>query len=304
MVEHAGVEVDSDELRYAGNRLLEVSDTVLRAGTTDLCVRTDRWGSAAARAWRAEDGCMSVTSEYDGALVGDLLSWAADDWTDAAGVVSVALGSGSRDPQVLRDLSLGLLVHVVANGLAVIGEIGSGRHVPWPGTSAETLLRAVRDWVQFPTPRVSGSGLFWLDATPEGEAIGRSLWGRTQLSDEEDLAETSGPPLPARWSTAPTLRDEVIRRGAEGPLPAHVLVHVASGGGVSAEEGVQVLALGLLAHLVALGSLVLGDRRDGRFAPWEGTPAEAMLRVGRSWLVPDGVPSTRETTWFQVTPRC
>lgn len=50
VVEHAGVEVDSDELRHAGNRLLEISDTVLRAGSTDLCVRTDTWGSVVARA--------------------------------------------------------------------------------------------------------------------------------------------------------------------------------------------------------------------------------------------------------------
>lgn len=236
-------------------------------------------------------------------LVEELLSWVADDWTDAPGVFSVALGSGTRDPQVLRDVSLGLLVHVVANDLAVIGEIGTGRHVPWPGTPAETLLRAVRDWSRFPTPRVSTSDLFWLEATPEAEAIGRSLWGRSTLTDEEDLAQMSGPPLPAHWSTAPTLRDEVVRRGQPGPLPARELVRVAEAGGVGTAEAKQVLALGLLAHLVALGSLVLGHLRDGRFVPWEDPPAEVLLRVGRGWLVPEGAPSTRDTTWLQVVAR-
>ncbi|GAA3809870.1 hypothetical protein [Cellulomonas soli] len=234
-------------------------------------------------------------------MVDETLAEAADDWLDAAGVLSVALGSGSRDPQVLRDLSLGLLVHVVANGLAVIGEIGSGRHVPWPGTSAETLLRAVRDWVQFPTPRVNISDLFWLEATPEGEAIGRSLWGRAELSDEEDLAETSGPPLPDHWSTAPTLRDEVIRRAAQGPRPVQEFVRVAAEGGVDTHEAVQVLALGMVAHLVALESLVLGDQRDGRFVPWACTPAEALLRVGRGWLSPGEDPSGAGAVWFLVT---
>ncbi|NTW42189.1 MAG: hypothetical protein HGA44_20310 [Cellulomonadaceae bacterium] len=244
-----------------------------------------------------------MTSEHSTTLVEELLSWVSDDWTDAPGVFSVALRSGARDPQELRDLSLGLLVHVVANDLAVLGEIRTGRHVPWPGTPAETLLRAVQDWARFPTPRVSIGDLFWLDTTPAGEAIGRSVRGRWQLTDEEDMAETSGPPLPAAWSAAPTLRDKVIRRCALGPLPVRALVQVAAAGGVRTQEAVQVLALGMLAHLVAQGSLVLGDQRDGRFVPWAGTPAEALLRVGRSWLSPEEGTSTKDTTWFDVTSR-
>ncbi|WP_448630978.1 hypothetical protein [Cellulomonas soli] len=48
MVEPAGMEVDSDELRHAGNRLLEASDAVLRASSGRLCSGADSWGSGQA----------------------------------------------------------------------------------------------------------------------------------------------------------------------------------------------------------------------------------------------------------------
>lgn len=102
MVEHAGVEVDSDELRRAGNRLLEASDTVLRAATAELCSRTDSWGSAAAHeagdrfAARFGHLLRTLADELDDA--GHQLRLSAEGYDHVDMDVSGRLTAMTRDP--------------------------------------------------------------------------------------------------------------------------------------------------------------------------------------------------------------
>jgi predicted urease superfamily metal-dependent hydrolase len=110
--------------------------------------------------------------------VEDVLAYAAEDWVHPSELLNVVRDAcGVEDPCTLRDTAVGLLARLVADGLVVIGDV-AGSHLPWDCSSGEAVLRVAQEWAQRENPFVMPGELFWLDATPAGEAIGKAVWAR------------------------------------------------------------------------------------------------------------------------------
>ncbi len=120
-----------------------------------------------------------MTEEWpERSLVEDVLAHAAEDWVVPALLLTVVRDAcGVKDPHALRDMAVGLLARLVADGLVVIGDV-RGTHVPWNCRPEEAVLRVAQEWALREDPFVMPGELFWLDATPAGEAIGKAVWAR------------------------------------------------------------------------------------------------------------------------------
>jgi hypothetical protein len=79
---------------------------------------------------------------------------------------------------VLRDLAIGLIARLIAEGLLVAGEITEGRHIPWAIPAGEAILRIAARWATHDDPFVMPGLIVWLDTTQRGQAIGESVWHR------------------------------------------------------------------------------------------------------------------------------
>lgn len=111
-------------------------------------------------------------------MVEDVLAHAAEDWVDPALLLDIVRDArGIEDRSVLRDMAVGLLARLVADGLVVIGDVWDSP-VPWDCSQAEAVLRVAQERAQRENPFVMPGELFWLDATPAGEAIGKAVWAR------------------------------------------------------------------------------------------------------------------------------
>lgn len=120
-----------------------------------------------------------MTEEWpERTLMEDVLAYAAEDWVDPALLLDIVRDAcGVEDRSALRDMAVGLLARLVADGLVVIGDVWDS-HVPWDCSPGEAVLRVAQEWAQRENPFVMPGELFWLDATPAGEAIGKAVWAR------------------------------------------------------------------------------------------------------------------------------
>lgn len=215
-------------------------------------------------------------------LAEDVLAQGAEDWVHAPQLLDIAGRAGGANAEVRRDVAIGLLVSLVADGLIEIGWVTDGRHRPWGCSQGEAVLRVARDWWSRESPYVRAGDLFWLAVTPAGDSIGRAVWAREDPAAEDDLADAAEP-RPAPLLGAPGLGDEVLARGSARPLSPSELLEVASHAGVDGVGSQKLLALGVLAGLVAGGRVQIGDVVDGQFVVWSGSPGAALLRAARTW---------------------
>ena len=120
---------------------------------------------------------MSKAWDYR-SLEEDLLARAVDDWVNPSELLTVVRRSGITDPNVLRDLAIGLLARMLVENLVVVGDIGQ-THIPWEGTPGEVICRIIRWWGELDNPfDVISGGMFWIDLTSAGEAIGKAVLER------------------------------------------------------------------------------------------------------------------------------
>lgn len=108
----------------------------------------------------------------------DLLARAAEDWVSAAEVIDLVRRSGITDPSSLRDLAMGLIARLLAEGLVVAGDIEGSEHSRWPLSEGEAMLRITSEWSAENDPFVMPGSIVWLDATARGQAVGESIWRR------------------------------------------------------------------------------------------------------------------------------
>lgn len=111
-------------------------------------------------------------------LTEDLLARAAEDWVSAAEVISLVRRSGVTDPSTLRDLAVGLVARLLAEGLVVAGDFDGVQHVPWPLQEGDAMYRVAAEWAAVEDPFVMPGAIFWLDTTPRGQAVGEAVWRR------------------------------------------------------------------------------------------------------------------------------
>jgi hypothetical protein len=78
---------------------------------------------------------------------------------------------------VQRLAAIGLVASLVSEGLVMVGDVGES-HVPWSCEPGEAVLRVARDWMERADPDVMPGELFWLDCTPDGQALGEAVWAR------------------------------------------------------------------------------------------------------------------------------
>lgn len=115
-------------------------------------------------------------------LAEDLLARAAEDWVSEAEVIDLVRRSGVTDPTTLRDLAIGLITRLIADGLVVAGGIDGTQHAPWPLSAGEGMLRIASEWVAEDDPFVMPGSIVWLDTTARGQDIGESVWRREGTS--------------------------------------------------------------------------------------------------------------------------
>lgn len=119
-----------------------------------------------------------MTSESTRTLAEDLIARAAEDWVSAAEVIDLARKSGLRDPELLRYLSIGLIGHLIIEGLLVPGEYDGVRHMPWDSSPAQAIARITEDWCARTDPFVMPGEIVWLDTTDAGQRLGEDVWRR------------------------------------------------------------------------------------------------------------------------------
>lgn len=118
------------------------------------------------------------TPESARTLAEDLLARAAEDWVSAAEVIDLVRRSGITDPLTLRDLAVGLIARLLAEGMVVAGDIEGIGYSPWPLSPAEAILRVASEWAAEADPFVMPGSIVWLDTTARGQAIAESVWRR------------------------------------------------------------------------------------------------------------------------------
>ncbi len=97
-------------------------------------------------------------------------------------VGQVASRSGVADPSALRALALGLIAEALVSGLMVPGEVGDDGFRPWDSSVEGGLARVVERWLEWGTGPANPGAICWLDVTPLGEALGRSVLDRERPS--------------------------------------------------------------------------------------------------------------------------
>lgn len=118
------------------------------------------------------------TPESERTLAEDLLARAAEDWVSAAEVIDLVRRSGITDPSTLRDLAIGLIARLLAEGLVVAGDIDRSEHAPWPLSEGEAMFRIASQWTAEEDPFVMPGSIVWLDTTAQGQVIAESIWRR------------------------------------------------------------------------------------------------------------------------------
>jgi hypothetical protein len=112
-------------------------------------------------------------------LIEDLLVSGLDDVAYAGWVRQIASQSGIADADQLRELSLGIIAEVIAQGLVVPGDYDRDGHHPWPHSPGEAIERITRAWLtewrsEIPPP----GAIVWLANTEAGTEIGRRVLAR------------------------------------------------------------------------------------------------------------------------------
>ncbi|GAA3809856.1 hypothetical protein CSO01_21950 [Cellulomonas soli] len=246
-------------------------------------------------------GSASSVPESDRTLVEDVLAQGAEDWVHAPQLLDIAGCAGGVRAEVWRDVAIGLLARLVADGLITIGWVTEGRHRPWGGTQGEAVLRLAREWSSRPSPFVRAGDLFWLAVTPAGDAIGRAVWAREDPASEDDEFDGAAVPRPVPRPGEPGLGDEVLALGSSRLLRPGDLLDAASRSGVAGQESRELLALGVLAGLVAAGRVRMGEVAAESFVAWQVPPADALLRVARLWSASEaGDRSAAAGVWVRV----
>lgn len=111
-------------------------------------------------------------------LAEDLLARAAEDWVSAAEVVDLVRASGVREPSDCRDLAVGLIARLLVEGMISAGDLEGIEHVPWQLSTEEAILRIASEWASQADPYVMPGSIVWLNATPQGQALGEAVWAR------------------------------------------------------------------------------------------------------------------------------
>jgi hypothetical protein len=80
----------------------------------------------------------------------DLLARAAEDWVHPAELLGVVRRKGIEDPELQRDLAVGLVARLLAQGLIVVGDVGTAtfpgsvpremRSCDWPASGLNVLI--------------------------------------------------------------------------------------------------------------------------------------------------------------------
>lgn len=113
----------------------------------------------------------------------DLLVSGLVDWASAGWVLGCAFDA-STDPQVRRQVAIGVIAEVLVQGLMVAGDVGPNGFTPWgtgAGTSLETIVAA---WVR--DSPLTGPGLgeiVWLANTERGDRVARAVLAAEAADD-------------------------------------------------------------------------------------------------------------------------
>ena len=113
----------------------------------------------------------------------DLLVGGLDDWAYAGWIYGSSRLAGISNPEQRRTLTFGLIAEVLVEGLMVPGDVDVNGHHPWTCTAGEAIERITREWLSDWRDNVPPPGaIVWLDNTDAGDAIGRSVLSREELT--------------------------------------------------------------------------------------------------------------------------
>lgn len=86
--------------------------------------------------------------------------------------------AGIKDPEMMRDITIGLVARLIEDDLIVAGDISDSGFMPWPLSKGDSLMRIVHSRIAAPNPFVMPGEVFWLAPTSEGARIGKEVWRR------------------------------------------------------------------------------------------------------------------------------
>jgi uncharacterized protein YuzE len=92
---------------------------------------------------------------------------------------NVVKRAGVKSAEGVRALAIGLIAHLLANGLMVAGDVDDFGFHQWPGSPGDAIVRIVQSWdpaEPYPTP----GSVAWLNCTPKGEALGEAALKRIE----------------------------------------------------------------------------------------------------------------------------
>lgn len=118
------------------------------------------------------------TQPDEESLERDILARASCDWVPVIEVLDAARETGLTDLESLRDLSIGLIARLIAQGHLVPGEMTEAGFSRWELSPGEAIVRIALEWAAQDSPLVIPGAVAWLDTTPSGEAIGRQVLDR------------------------------------------------------------------------------------------------------------------------------
>ncbi|KQT96484.1 hypothetical protein [Sanguibacter sp. Leaf3] len=122
-----------------------------------------------------------IPAESDRTLTEELLSYAALDWVDPGMLMTIVRDvSGVRDPDTLRDLSVGLVARLMVEGMITVGDVLEDGFHAWTLSPGEVLIRLVREWTAEQDPFAPPGSVAWFNATPAGQVIGEANWDAKQ----------------------------------------------------------------------------------------------------------------------------
>jgi hypothetical protein len=227
-----------------------------------------------------------MTDKYGRTFDEDVLAAGADDWIEPLDLLGTAADQGVDDRQTRRSTVIGATASLASRGFVVLGDVYDGFR-PWDLPPGAAMVRAVRTWATFANCYdVMPGEVFWLQVTPEGEAIGKSVWAREEADGTRDTWDDDWgretPEAPDAVVTNPYEDAVRAQLAANDSLAPSDLLRIATDQGITDPEARHYTALGAVVGLVACGVATLADPApDGRL--WNQPPGEAVTRAVGAW---------------------
>lgn len=109
----------------------------------------------------------------------ELLIEGLDDWIDATWTYSEVRSYHPAAPDVLRQLSIGIIAELLSGGLMVAGDMVTqgeyGIFRAWDLSPGDSIVRITNAWVEeSPYEKPDSYSIVWLENTDLGKALGEA----------------------------------------------------------------------------------------------------------------------------------